>query len=74
MSAGEFVERLVAARAAWQDIELAAAASNDPQAIEHATIAGLAMQHLEDQLRAIDDELADELERERYGDLGEAVA
>jgi hypothetical protein len=77
------VERLVAARAAWLEVEAAAAALHDPQAIEHATIAGLAMLHLAERAIEIDDRelrddlmevLADELDLERYGDVDEAAA
>ena len=66
----DLIERLIDARAAWLEIEAAAAASLDPQAIEHATIAALAMLHLAERAIAIDDteRLADELEAEWYGD------
>jgi hypothetical protein len=76
------IDRLVVARAAWLEVEEATAETCDPEAIEHAAIAGLAMRHLADRADELDDRLAElvelelydlgKLERELYG--GEAVA
>jgi hypothetical protein len=79
------IDRLVVARAAWLEVEEATAETCDPEAIEHAAIAGLAMRHLAvraDELggdglaELVELELydVDELERELYGVSGEAAA
>jgi len=70
--------KIATARARWLEIEHEVAQVGDPWAIEHATIAALAMRHLDERVREIDEsledverELADALERELHGTVAE---
>jgi cell division FtsZ-interacting protein ZapD len=72
------LRKIAGARGRWLDLEHAVVALADPLAIEHATIAALAMRHLHERVREIEEsrldvqlELADALERERHGTVAE---
>lgn len=78
----ELLARIAATREAWVEVERRALELHDPPAIEHATIAALAIRHLAERLAELDEPdepdlgeverevygSAAELERERYGE------
>jgi hypothetical protein len=70
----ELLEHLAGAREGWLEVEQRALELHDPEAIEHATIAALAMGHLAERAAELDEpdepDLADDLEREIYGAAG----
>jgi len=70
--------KITAARARWLELEHEIVEIGDPWAIEHATIAAIAMRHLQERVRVLEDdeldvdlELADALEREVHGTVAE---
>jgi len=69
----ELRARLERAQQEWLEVERHALELDDPEAIEHATIAALAMRHLAERATELDepDDLADELERAIYGTADE---
>jgi hypothetical protein len=80
-AAAELRVRLAPVRAAWLELEELAGELHDPQAIEHATIAALAMRHLDERAAELDDhdddpavnDVVAELERAVYGDEAAAA-
>jgi hypothetical protein len=70
--------KIARVRARWLELEHEIIEIGDPEAIEHATIAAIAMRHLDERVREIDEleldveqELADALEREMHGTVAE---
>lgn len=59
---GPLALSVVAARRHWDRVEQEAATRHDPELIEHATIAALAIRHVADRIAELDDDARDLLE------------